>query len=477
MKNKLILLALLTSFVYMGCEKVVEGLNEDPNNPQNAPENFILTGAQVANILVQEGELARLTGMWSGYFTGYDRQYVSLGQYVSTTGDADSPWGNLYAGVVQQSNIIIDKATTSQNRLTRGLARLLKAHALGTATAVWGDVPYTQAGDVEAFPNPVYDSQATVYDSLQILLDNAIADFQSGQGNLRGDVHGLSAAAWTEVAYTLKARFYMHTKSYSLAAAAAANGISSAANNMMAPHGTTYLGDFNVYYSFLVYDRSGYMSAVNAFVTTILDPAGANYRGNAKTDETARFSYLFYPAAIYTPYEPNFLSVFDWGAPDGFFGTETDFPLVTFEENKLILAEAHARVTADLTVALGHLNDYRAYLNGGGYINTDWGTPRYDAYDITDFDQGGIENPGTTFTRAQALLKEILEERYITFIGQIEGFNDIRRTRGEAVAVNPTPVTGNQLPERLLYPQSEINSNTSTPNPIPGLFDPTPVNQ
>ena len=47
----------------------------------------------------------------------------------------------------------------------------------------------------------------------------------------------------------------------------------------------------------------------------------------------------------------------------------------------------------------------------------------------TDFNAGGIENPtATALTPVRALLREILEERYVTFMGQIEGFNDVRRT-------------------------------------------------
>ncbi|WP_235299248.1 hypothetical protein [Portibacter marinus] len=45
------------------------------------------------------------------------------------------------------------------------------------------------------------------------------------------------------------------------------------------------------------------------------------------------------------------------------------------------------------------------------------------------------------------------------------------------VRVPVQPNMGSELPQRFLYPQSEIDRNTSVPNPIPGLFTPTDINQ
>ncbi len=84
----------------------------------------------------------------------------------------------------------------------------------------------------------------------------------------------------------------------------------------------------------------------------------------------------------------------------------------------------------------------------------------------------------SSLTADQALLREILEERYVSFFGQIEGFNDMRRTQTETLVKVPVlPNAGAQLPQRFLYPQSEVDRNTATPSPIPGLFVKTPVNQ
>jgi hypothetical protein len=176
-------------------------------------------------------------------------------------------------------------------------------------------------------------------------------------------------------------------------------------------------------------------------------------------------------------YEPNAYCLFDgWGAT-GMFGGDTSFPLVTFEENTLILAEASAR-TGNATAALTNLNKHRAYMNSGGYLSADWGTPVYEAYTAADFQAGGIENKAPSIGTDRALLREILEERYVTFIGQIEGFNDVRRTFKETdVRVPVTPNKGTQFPQRFIYAQGEVSANKNLPNPLPSVFEPTPVNK
>ena len=117
-------------------------------------------------------------------------------------------------------------------------------------------------------------------------------------------------------------------------------------------------------------------------------------------------------------------------------------------------------------------------MASGGYLNNGFDTLsfKYNPYIQSDFEASGIENLNS-ITKEEALLNEILEERYITFYGQVEGFNDVRRTRKEGIGVKLLPNSGSKLPERFLYPQSEIDTNPNTPSPLPGFFEPTRVNQ
>jgi hypothetical protein len=470
-KNYFLFLVISAALGLASCKKSVEGFNNDPNNPLDADAITMLTGIEVGNMDIQEGELARIGGMWSGYFAGQQQQYLSFYQYLIIARNYDDSWQRIFSGVLKNDRLMKQKAYQVNNRRLVGVAQVIEANVMGTATALWGDIPFLQAAD-ENFPNPAYDPQAQVYTYIQALLDSAIQNFASTAfvDFSAQDIHFAgNMAKWTQTAYTLKARYFLQTRQYAQALAAAQNGISAAANNWLAPHYNTAKGAYNLYYQFFVQDRTGWLDANGVYAVGLLNSANAKYRGNAKTIERSRFNYMYSTAT-----NPNY-------TVNGFFYQTVAFPMASYAENLLILAEADARANG-FNAGLTRLNNFRAYMNAGGYIGATYltaGNYKYDPYLATDFVAGGIENPVTnTIAQDRALLREIIEERYLTFIGQIEGFNDLRRIYKEPdIRVPVPPNTGSQQPQRFLYPQVEVDLNKSIPKPIPSLFTPTPVNQ
>ncbi|MEO0333376.1 MAG: SusD/RagB family nutrient-binding outer membrane lipoprotein, partial [Bacteroidota bacterium] len=277
-----------------------------------------------------------------------------------------------------------------------------------------------------------------------------------------------------------KARFYLDTKQYDLALQEAENGISTFEGSMYLPHGTTNDVNRNMYWDFLGPSRGGDIAAADAqgeaYLVTLLDPANENYRGNAKTDETARFNYYYLGAAqaINTPgtIEPNTLSLSQGDTLNGMFAIDASFPLVTYQENILTLAETSVRA-GNFDAALDYLNEYRAFLNEGGYIDDtyqEYFTLAYEPYGAEDFASGGMEN-ADGLSANDALLREIMEERYVTFYGQTIAWNDERRTRGSVEGIPLTPNFGDELPWRFVYSLDEINGNPNAPDPVPGPFE------
>jgi len=124
------------------------------------------------------------------------------------------------------------------------------------------------------------------------------------------------------------------------------------------------------------------------------------------------------------------------------------------------------------------LNEFRNFMASGGYMsNPNMSNVKYDAFLASDFESGGIENSDGT-SNNNALLREILEERYISLFGQIEVFNDLRRTQDETAARVPViPSTGSSLPQRFIYASLELDSNSNFPTTIPGFYDRTEVNK
>ena len=146
-------------------------------------------------------------------------------------------------------------------------ARILKVHEafqLGMAASVWGDIPYTTAGE----PSATLDEQFSVYDRMLALLDEAIGDLSSGQGTGPGSVDfnfGGDPAPWIAVAHSLKARFNMHlaevqgSSAYQAALSEAQQGISSETDTWYQIHGASSFEN-NLWFQFQR-DRSGYISA------------------------------------------------------------------------------------------------------------------------------------------------------------------------------------------------------------------------
>ena len=138
-----------------------------------------------------------------------------------------------------------------------------------------------------------------------------------------------------------------------------------------------------------------------------------------------------------------------------------------------------------MEIGLGHLNDYRAWLASGGRLNdtfNDSASILYEAYDAADFEDGGMENSDGVLA-ATALLREIIEERYVSGFGTYMPFNDHRRLRGddETHLIPPSPLNTSAAleyghVERLPYAQDELTSN-STMDEDPGLYAETEVNQ
>ena len=480
MKLTRFLLPFVLSLILVSCESLVDNLNDDLNNPTDAPAELMFTGVELAVASVHEGYNSLLSSVWNGYYFGYDRQWADFHVYNVAASYFDGMWSSSYYGINRNALLILQKTEPQGIRVLAGMTKVLMAHNLGTMTALYGDIPFTQASRLEEFPNAVFNSQQEVYEGVQKLLDDAIADLESGKGIptagtdifLNGD-----PKKWIQVAHTLKARFYTDTRNYPLAAVAAAKGISSAASSMYMPHGPIQGQNQNFIYSFLAISRIGDAAAVTkandpCHLVQLLDPTlAASYRGNAKTDETARFNFYYLRQGVNVPnrIEPNTQKT---ATKVGFMSLDSPFPLVTFQENILTRAEMAVR-GGNFDQGLAFLNQYRAYLNGGGYIATTTlanFSSKYLPYSTADFETGGLENSGG-LTAANALLKEILEERYVTFYCQTLGWNDERRNRKSPLGIKLKPNAGNQLPWRFIYSQNEINGNPLAPNPVPGVFD------
>jgi len=465
----------IISFILLAiasCQSLVEGINENPNKItiEDVDAKLFLTGALLANSSAQSGHLNRISGMWSGQLTGLSSLYSNIYGYSISTAESIGTWSRVYIGIIP--NVRHIRNELPNDMLMQGIAKTVEAMAVGTIASLCGDVPYSEV-NFEDLDDPKFDNQISVLDASISLLDQGINDLSAASSrNMTEDIYfNGDADKWAAAANTLKARFFMLKKDYSAAYSAAQSGIGSFDGNLQhIPRGDANVaeGDKNLFWEILEGSRAGDIGSEGSYLAAIMNADTSLYRGNEKTDETARAAYSFAIAA-------------DGSSNQGIIEQFEPMNIVSFEENHLTLAEAGAR-SAGFDTGLRHLNEFRAWLNTGGRINDNFSDLPYlyEAYDAADFAAGGIENQDGT-DPLKALLREIVEERYVSGFGQFMPFDDARRLRNSDpdVAV-PFPLnvaSASQHPERMPYSDDELNSNSNAPADDPGIFTKTAVNQ
>jgi len=422
--------ALLPAVILAGCSDWLSGndLTQNPNSPQVATPTTLLVAVEVGQTIVQTGDLARLFSMWMQQMGGTDRQYLSYGLYQYDEDAFSADWTGIYTGGgLADIRSLEVQSLAAGDSVFAGIGLTIEGLTMGTAADVWGDVPYSQAVD-STITTPALDPQQTVYATVQAKLDTAILYLACtgvtcvGPGTV--DLwYGGDAAIWTELAHTLKARYYLHVAevdptAYALAAAQAAVGLSTPDHDLRTYHSTDP-NEENIWYQFMVEQRSGYISAGEYLVNLLTSTADPRL------------------AAYFAPNSDGAIV----GAPPG-GGTQEfsslsdtrltpDFrqPVVTYAENELILAEA-ALQSGDAGTALAAYNAER----------TSQGVP----------------------TAAAVTLTDIITEKYIALFQNIEVWNDYKRTCIPAIV----PASPGGIPGRLLYPLSaERNANPNIPAP------------
>tara|TARA_B100001142_G_C14341123_1_gene657921 strand:- start:207 stop:1679 length:1473 start_codon:yes stop_codon:yes gene_type:complete len=479
--NNLVRITFLAIFLTLISCEIPENLNDHPTDFEvsEVDARLFLNGAQLANVIVQASHLNRITGMYSGQLVGFGSLYSNIFGYSLSTVESNDEWNRAYVGVVQNTRHIREIA--SNDKFFVGVSKILEAHSISTLAILMGDVPYKDivSGDsdndgVTDILAPKFDSQKDVLSDCIDLLSTAVSDLSEALS--RSEPYDIyyngNKDHWIKSAYTLMARISLVMKDYGKAYQYASLGINSLSGDMLyKPRGESNVseGDKNLFWTILEGSRTEDIGNRGSYLMNLINSDSSIYRGNAKTNEKARFDYYLINEKSSTGNK----GVIEQFEPQ---------PLITYFENSLILAETATR-TSGFSSGLSYLNKYRSWLAGGGRLNAVYDDPtkyKYEAYLEADFTTGGMEN-SNGLTKDQALLREIIEERYVSGFGTYMPFNDHRRLRGagETNLIPSFPLntpTATKHVERLPWAQDEITSN-STVSEDPGLYSKTDVNR
>jgi len=402
----------------------------DPNNPASATRLQLFTAVQAAQFLEQEGNAPFLVCLWMQQCQGVGGRFVDQeSQYQVTNATTNPEFAGVYgAGGLLDIKKIEESATNDGDLQFKGVAEVWEALVIGTAADLWGDIPYREAaGDVD---KPHYDPQLQVYDDVEAKLDQAIADLAgAGPGPGPNDfVYGGDVAKWTAAANTLKARYHLHmvevrgNSEYQKAIDAATNGIASHDGDFTTLHTGATL-ERNAWNQFQTSSGFGDDLVAGATLVNIMnaqnDPRRAQYFGKTPNGNYGGVD-------VNGSVGPNGIS--------GILGTRNNAtfrqPLVTSDENSLILAEANF------------------VLHGAGAAQ-----PFLDQ-----------ERSSNGLSSIPATLQSIMTEKYIALFQNVEVWNDYKRTCIPALIAFPSATFGHEIPGRFYYGSSEEASNPNTPS-------------
>jgi hypothetical protein len=414
-----------------GCNDFLTGgeLSTDPNNPAAATNRQLFTGVQTNLWSIMGGDPARVAGLLTQEFEGGQSQYFNIYTYSIDEQTTNGYHSALYAGGgLKDVRALQTNARQQGDTLMLGVAQVEEAMLMGTGADLFGDLVYSQA--LSGTANPALDKQLAVYDSVQAVLSRAITNLTSFRGTATNlgpggsDLnYGGNAGRWTRLAHTLKARFYLHTAevrpttAYAQALAEARLGLVNPAEDWKSVTSGA-AGEENLTYQFTLVQRFGYMIPNPNFVSLLQG------RDDPRLEQ-------YFDATGDVCGEPFFCLSYN-GDGTGYAEEGFNQPLVTAQEDLLIWSEAAFR-TGATAEAVTQLNRAKSIA--------------------------GVPTVPTTLS-GNALLREILTEKYIALFLTIEPWNDYRRT----CFPNLTPtVAGQKITARLLYDAGERQTNTSIP--------------
>lgn len=439
----------------VGCKKFLD-INKDPNHPLTVAENLNLPAVEVAMS-------TNVVGGYNGTVTAYWMQQLSLNQpppnnetYRILPTDVNNTWSfYMFPNVLKNLSEMTKQAQAAGHNEYVAIGKALTAYNFAIATDIWGDIPFSEALEIETNLKPKYDSQESIYAGLQNLLDSGIYYAnQSGSAIVPGGddyIYNGDMEKWKKFMYMLKARFYLRlTKAPGRTAAlqadsalaALANGFTSNDDNAFIPYPGTPSAE-NPWYMNTLPGAGGVVLAAS-FVDSLKsrnDPrlpviaAKANdgsYTGrpsgaDASPDPTA-FSSLNTFYGGYLPLDENNSA-----------GAAANLYLATYAEQMFIKAEA-------------------TFIKSGAAA----ATPVYQAAIAAHMQMLGVD--GTTYILSRGPLtaakgiEQIINEKYIADFLSLETYNDWRRTGFPKLTLAQNAYV-NYIPRRWPYATQTILTN------------------
>ncbi|MEO6837258.1 MAG: SusD/RagB family nutrient-binding outer membrane lipoprotein [Ginsengibacter sp.] len=477
---------------FVSCKKTYLDVNTDPNRVTDANITAELIFPQAANAV---GRITPVNfsffDQWMGYWAP-NGGFVPQQDLISYNLDfsfADGLFQTYYGDLFDLHQVKV-KGLANGDTALAAASMVLSAKLFQEVVDLYGDVPYSQAFQVDKYPTPVYDKSQDIYNSLQGSLDTAIMYFNTTSAPkafATADIinHG-SVLQWIKFANTLKLRLLIRQSqvigdpSAEIAKIQSNGGTLGAGESISVNPG--YSNDVNKQNPF--YGNEGW-TPTGTQTDLALD--ANNYIVNILTNTNdPRIGRLFFPAGfdatngyvgnvfgdpIGTLAAASASSYFgpalngELNGSDVGLGYSQDQFIYPSYESMFLTAEAVARgwIAGDANDALK-----AAITESFVWLGVPNATTAASAYIAANPTIATINNSASDTVNA----KIIAYQKYIanTGIDPLESFLDLNRlhflTDNSYISTLSGKVSG-VLPYRLLYAQSEYTTNAvNTPKEV-----------
>ncbi|EAZ80837.1 SusD/RagB family nutrient-binding outer membrane lipoprotein [Algoriphagus machipongonensis] len=433
------------------CESYLD-VNENPNNPQDAPITGLMTNITYETSLnvYREGNAV---GNYVQYFASPN---PASGSDTMEPLNFSSMWFSLY-NVMTDLNELTKKAEESGASHYLGAGQVLMALNLGMTVDLFGDVPFSESFNFTTV-TPAYDDDQALYNNILTLLDQGISNLQSSEtsASIGPDdfIYGGDIDTWVKFAYTLKARYMIHMKgkegyNASEVLAAVANGFDSNADDASV---TYFEQRFNPWANDAINNANllltGWISEqfIEALDGTSYPTVDPRLKLMVGTTDEGEFVGTVNGAGRGNAPEQGARSTLI----EGQFYTSQQSPLLIATYAELKFIEAEAAFDTDKARA------YEAYLEG---INA-----HMDMLSVDEDEKAAyLADPSVSMGADALTLNDIFKEKYVALFLHPETWNDARRFdyqyKDMTLPDNLNPNLGGEYIRRLAYPDSEVSRN------------------
>lgn len=197
--------ALVLSF--SSCKDELADLNKNPNATEIPQIDYLLTGAIKSTSDAYWGVTNNMNSSLLFIQHWSKIQYNDPDRYIFTNNDLQDLWTSGYTKGVTNLNKLVLLADEQGNTNYKGVAKVLRSWVYLLMTDAYGDIPYSQSGQIKDYINPAYDSQKDVYYGLLADLKSAQTDLNVAGKPISGDIiYKGKIELWKKFANALRLR-------------------------------------------------------------------------------------------------------------------------------------------------------------------------------------------------------------------------------------------------------------------------------